>query len=466
MSNLVKYDQARLALAQCRDVDEVKEIRDKSDAMRLYAKQANDTELEQWAAEIKLRAQRAIGEISAGLEKKTSRHATLPFGGKCKAEALADAGISTSTAHRYEQLAAIPLPEVEAFIARSKQSGKPVSAKAMLAASKPKTDPEPGNGSIKNAKRGTAKSANQGMPEAVVEDRNGHATSVHNEFGSLVTSAHQQLANQRAENQALREQLHALQAQTGTPVAGTRVVPNQEPLEVSTTEHVPPLVDEAGQLRDQVAELEARLTVVMAEQKMIETILAADDKVKAAMAEAKQHKAKANEDSRALFVEKNKTKALADEVKYWKDHANKALESGSDDLIALRAENAALREELNILKGCVASTLDANENVGQVIDADDQFSILVDETNRPRAADGSAESNANDLASIWAQCVSLIRAQDKTERAPQRATDLFISIIGSYPLNLPEYDQVENVAITRRVTNKYKANKIAGRGAA
>jgi hypothetical protein len=72
MSNLIKCDQARLALAQCRDVDKVKDIRDRSDAMHLYAKQTNGSELERWAAKIKLRAQRAIGEISAGLEKKAS----------------------------------------------------------------------------------------------------------------------------------------------------------------------------------------------------------------------------------------------------------------------------------------------------------------------------------------------------------------------------------------------------------
>lgn len=40
MSNLVKYDQARIALAACRNVDEIKDISDKSEAMRLYALQS------------------------------------------------------------------------------------------------------------------------------------------------------------------------------------------------------------------------------------------------------------------------------------------------------------------------------------------------------------------------------------------------------------------------------------------
>lgn len=140
MSALIKYDQARQALAACRNVDDIKDIRDKSEAMRLYAKQANDTELEQWAAEIKLRAQRAIGEISVGLEKQKNQ-AALPSGGKSKNEALKDAGISTSTAHRYEQLAAIPVADVEALIAKHKEIGKPVSAKAVLATLTKPVDP-------------------------------------------------------------------------------------------------------------------------------------------------------------------------------------------------------------------------------------------------------------------------------------------------------------------------------------
>jgi len=140
MSALIKYDQARQALAACRNVDEIKDIRDKSEAMRLYAKQAQDTELEQWAAEIKLRAQRAIGEISVALEKQKNQTA-LPTGGKSKSEALADAGISTSTANRYEKLAAIPEPVIEEIIAKSKEIGKPVSAKAVMAQVAPKAAP-------------------------------------------------------------------------------------------------------------------------------------------------------------------------------------------------------------------------------------------------------------------------------------------------------------------------------------
>ena len=45
-----------------------------------------------------------LGQLSRALDKANNQHA-LPDNGKTKAEALANVGISTSRAHRYEQLA-------------------------------------------------------------------------------------------------------------------------------------------------------------------------------------------------------------------------------------------------------------------------------------------------------------------------------------------------------------------------
>lgn len=65
---LIKYDAARYALQECARVDEAKSILDKVEALRAYARQQKDIDMETWLAELKLRARRKIGEISKSLE--------------------------------------------------------------------------------------------------------------------------------------------------------------------------------------------------------------------------------------------------------------------------------------------------------------------------------------------------------------------------------------------------------------
>ena len=65
-SGLVKYEAARVALKEARRVDEAKDIHDKAEAVRAYARQVNDTEMVSWASEIKLRAMRRMGELLKG----------------------------------------------------------------------------------------------------------------------------------------------------------------------------------------------------------------------------------------------------------------------------------------------------------------------------------------------------------------------------------------------------------------
>ncbi len=132
MTALITYDQARTALSECARIDEVKEVRDKAEALALYARQRDDHEMQAWVAEIHLRACVRIGELSRELETAQGIRTSSEQSDKVtKNEALKVAGISRSTAHDYEQLAGgreaqgqhAAVAALEHYTATAKQAG-------------------------------------------------------------------------------------------------------------------------------------------------------------------------------------------------------------------------------------------------------------------------------------------------------------------------------------------------------
>ena len=66
---LVRYDAAKKALAAASRVDEAKNIRDRAEAVRVYATQARDYDLQNRAATIRLLAERRAGQLLIDMEK-------------------------------------------------------------------------------------------------------------------------------------------------------------------------------------------------------------------------------------------------------------------------------------------------------------------------------------------------------------------------------------------------------------
>lgn len=108
-TSLTRYDAMRQAIVEAHSIDDVKEIRDKAEALRQYARQAGESlENQNMIAEIKLRAERRAGELlreiprqEIGRPEKNSNSA-LPFSSP---PTLDDRSATTTAANIHKQQA-------------------------------------------------------------------------------------------------------------------------------------------------------------------------------------------------------------------------------------------------------------------------------------------------------------------------------------------------------------------------
>ena len=165
---LARYDAMCSAIAACYSVDEVKELRDRAKAFEVYAKQAQNTEAERKAAEIRIRAERRAGQLLKEM-KENGQRAAQKDGPSCrvarqdkpaapvvtaKATAssaapskpspppakLSDLGITRDQSSKWQQLAAVPEHEFEEAI--SGDGPKP-STEGIILANRLKDNPQP-----------------------------------------------------------------------------------------------------------------------------------------------------------------------------------------------------------------------------------------------------------------------------------------------------------------------------------
>lgn len=124
-NGLVRYEAACKALAAAKNTDEIKLIRNAADAMRAAARIAKNKQLEVDAAEIRIRAERRLGEMlqeqkatgclntgtaGKGRPKKGGSSCDPP---KDERPTLAQAGIDKHLADKARKLAAVPKKEFE-----------------------------------------------------------------------------------------------------------------------------------------------------------------------------------------------------------------------------------------------------------------------------------------------------------------------------------------------------------------
>jgi hypothetical protein len=136
MTQLVKYEAACRALAACRSVDEVIEIRNQSEAIKAYAKQAKNKNMEADAAEIRIRAERRLGEMLGEQPKATAsgsnqhRKVERVLAKPAPLATYEEAGIDKNLAHRARQAAAVPSDQFEEIVKETRDGIENEVAKA------------------------------------------------------------------------------------------------------------------------------------------------------------------------------------------------------------------------------------------------------------------------------------------------------------------------------------------------
>jgi len=131
---LNNWEKAKLAVAECKTIDEVKKIRDKAEALRAYAKQAKEgLVVQNNVCEIKLRCERKMGEM---LPK------TITIGTKSHDTTLSDLGISKDQSVKYQSIFSLPNEEFERHIADVKASNEELTTMGIIRLAK-KLEPKP-----------------------------------------------------------------------------------------------------------------------------------------------------------------------------------------------------------------------------------------------------------------------------------------------------------------------------------
>jgi hypothetical protein len=145
--DLAKYNAAKHALAEAVRIDEVKDIRDKAVALRAYAMQARDRVLIDQATEIRLRAERRVGQLLADKEKNPGARGN-PGGRGAKIErsqdattqpTLSDLGINKTQSSRWQKLAGLPEDDFEVIVTKAQHK----AAAAVDHAQQPKPNSKP-----------------------------------------------------------------------------------------------------------------------------------------------------------------------------------------------------------------------------------------------------------------------------------------------------------------------------------
>lgn len=155
-TQLVLFDRARVAIDLARSVDEVKLVLDRAEMMQLYMRQARESlVMQNGVAEIKLRAERKLGEMLAAMDKNPG---TRISGGSREEPPdrtrLKDMGFDKKQSHRWQAEASVPEEEFERHVAEVKVSGKELTSAGLYRLARQTAIPPNGTSRVAPAVKG------------------------------------------------------------------------------------------------------------------------------------------------------------------------------------------------------------------------------------------------------------------------------------------------------------------------
>jgi hypothetical protein len=127
---LVLLDQAGQALAEARSLDEIKIIRDKAEAVRKYAQSASlGLDVQNRAAEVKLRAERQAGKLLAQLMLRGGDRRSKCHSDRLK---LGDLGLTSNQSKRWQLQARIPEALFREHVRQTREDGKELTSAGLM----------------------------------------------------------------------------------------------------------------------------------------------------------------------------------------------------------------------------------------------------------------------------------------------------------------------------------------------
>lgn len=129
-SELVAIENASRALAQAKTIGEIKEIRDKAEAVRKYAQSAAlGLKAQNHAAEVKLRAERKAGQLLSRLPLRGGDRKSINHADCMKLE---DLGVSQNQSTRWQLQARLPEHEFEEYLRSTRDSEREISTTGIM----------------------------------------------------------------------------------------------------------------------------------------------------------------------------------------------------------------------------------------------------------------------------------------------------------------------------------------------